>query len=101
MVENIFEDTAKKEGATFNSDEDVISMFDGGRRHSMSYSLTVNYKGRIITIKNECDTSQAGIIKCLMSDKRDSLGFEMTTRSHFLSLFFRGNRFKLSKHSPI
>lgn len=56
MVENIFEDIAEKEGATFNFEEDVISMFDGGRRHSMSYSLTVSYKGRIITIKNESNS---------------------------------------------
>lgn len=97
---NTFKSIAEKEDAIFSFDEEIITVGAGVRDSHLNYFIKKEYRDIAIYLKNTTGTTFVGHVTCLIPKRMDAIAFEMTTRSHFLSLFFKGNRFKFSKTSP-
>lgn len=97
---NTFKKIAEKEDAIFSFNEETLNIGEGERSPHLNYFLIKKYGEKTISINNTTGTLFVGHTTCLIPKRMDSLTFEMTTRSHFLSLFFRGSRFRFSKASP-
>lgn len=95
-----FQKIAEQEDAIFMFNEDTIDLGNGSRDFDMTYHLSLEYKDRTINIINKTGTTGVGRVVCIISSsQKDSLVFEMITRSHFVSLFFK-NRYKLKTQNP-
>lgn len=100
MIEKEFQAIANKLGAIYYKEEEIIDMGGGERCPHIIYLLTLEYKGLEIKINNSTGVSAIGRVECKFLKESDSLVFDMTTRSHFLSLFFKSNRFKFTNLNP-
>ena len=100
MIKSIFEKIAVEENATFDYKRQIVSISDGARSPYTNLNLTINYKSKTIKINNQIGTTAVGRVTSLISRKKLDLEFRITTRSHFLNLFYRNNhRFKISTNN--
>jgi hypothetical protein len=96
MLETEFERIAKGVGATLTIQDENLDISGGIRSPNLVFDLTLSYKNRIINIRNSTGTYFAGRVSSKITKPSESLEFEVTTRSHFSSLFKRNkDRFKL------
>lgn len=96
MLKTEFKKIAKEEGATLIIQDKKIDIGGGVRSPDLAFLLGLQYKGRTINISNSTGTYFVGQISCVIFEPKESLEFEMTTRSHFSNLFSRKkDRFKI------
>ena len=95
-MDSIFKEIADNVGAKLEIIDDKYIYTDGSRSPHIVYSLSLNYKDRIIRITNSTGTTFVGNAVCIVSKPKESLEFEILTRSHFVNLFYRSkDRFKI------
>lgn len=97
MLETEFKSIAKALGATLAIKENKIDIGGGVRSPNRVFYLSLSYKDRIIHIRNATGTYFVGKVMSKITQPKASLEFEITTRSHFSSLFTRNKehfRFK-------
>jgi hypothetical protein len=79
--------------------EDTLPTYNGGRDFFYTLFLRIRYEGRIIDIKNTTG-APVGTVTCNFGKQKNDLEFSMTTRDVFISIFFKGSRFKFKNSSP-
>ncbi|MGG8497856.1 hypothetical protein ACQY1Q_15700 [Tenacibaculum sp. TC6] len=95
-LEEHFTKIAEKEGATLHITNDSVRIGGGARCPDIHYQLYIIYKDRKIRVSNKIGVCEVGSVACRICDSKESLKFELTTRSHFRSLFLgKKNRCKL------
>ncbi len=101
MIKTKFKKIAEEEGATIKiSDEDIL-IGGGVRSPNLEFFLTLPYKDKKITLYNASGTSYEGRVTTKFSEPKEALVFEMTTRNHFIQLFYwNKNRFKVRAENP-
>ncbi|MFY7671782.1 hypothetical protein ACOSP6_11910 [Tenacibaculum sp. MEBiC06402] len=85
-------------GELYINDE-TLTTYNGGKDFFYTLFLRVHYKGRAIDIKNTTG-APVGSVTCNFDKQKDDLNFSMHTRDVFISLFFKGSRFKFKNSSP-
>ncbi len=101
MVKTRFKKIAEEEGAALKISDEDIPLGGGVRSPNLVFLLTLNYKGKKITLYNATGTSYEGRVTTVIGEPKDALTFEMTTRNHFINLFyFNKNRFTVRTKNP-
>lgn len=96
MLDKLFKDIATEENATLEILEKVLDTGDGSRLPYYVYLMHLTYKGASIKFINNVGTQFYGYVTCDFQETLKNLDFEITTRSHFISLFKKNNeRIKL------
>ncbi|WP_298902963.1 hypothetical protein [uncultured Psychroserpens sp.] len=87
MLNTIFKNIAQEENADLEIVEDVVSYSDGSRSPHLIYKMYIPYKGCTIHFVNKTGTEFYGIVVSNFPKKMENLEFEISVRSHFISLF--------------
>uniref|UniRef100_UPI0025D3293A hypothetical protein n=1 Tax=Winogradskyella sp. TaxID=1883156 RepID=UPI0025D3293A len=85
-------DIAEEEGADLEMIDEVISYTDGSRSPHLVYKMNIDYKGKTIHFVNKTGTEFYGLVTCDFPKVMEKLDFEISTRSHFISLFVGSNQ---------
>ncbi len=100
MIKSEFIRIAKQEGGKLSYKDKDISVGGGVRSPKVIYLLKVPHKDYEITIINETGTSFVANITAQFPVTRQSLDFNLTTKSHLSTLFSRTKeRFKLNSNT--
>lgn len=91
---------AEEENAELKIQESKIPGEMGVYLTERSYLFTIKYKQKTINILMETGLSAIGQASCSICSPNEYMEFEMTTRNHIASLFFRKDRFKLVCKDP-
>ena len=100
MIKSEFIRIAKQEGAKLSCNDKDIATGVGVRSPRLIYALRINHKGYDVTIVNETGTSFIANITASFPVSKQSLDFDLTTKSHLSTLFSRTKeRFKLESNN--
>ncbi len=96
MIKSEFRKIAESENGKFYYHDEDISIGMGVRSPNVIFILDLSYKECPIKIKNTTGTAYYGLITSKILTNNKPLEFELTTRSHLSTLFWRKNdRFKI------
>lgn len=91
---------AEEENAELSIQESKIPSEIGAYLTERNYLFTIKHKHKTISILMESGLSAVGRASCSICSSNEYMEFEMTTRNHIASLFFRKDRFKLICKDP-
>lgn len=100
MLSKLFKDIAEEEGAKLEITDEILDFGDGSRCPHLVYKIRLIYKEKHINFINKTGTQFYGLVSCDFPEKLKNLEFEITTRSHFTSLFVKNKeRIKITTQS--
>ncbi len=100
MLDKIFKEIAEQEGGSLQILDQKLELELGTRSPHLVFHLRIPYKDALIYLKNSTGTQFYGIITCVYEVYKPNVEFELSTRSHFSTLFRKNkNRFKLNTSS--
>lgn len=102
-MKEVLEKIAKKAGASLYFNEALVYKGFGVRDTATNVKIVLDYRNKTVVLTNFLGVGATGLVYCRDLSYNASGEFELVTRSHWETLFFRNrNRFKLNcDHSGI